>query len=66
MTDIDKTTHIRALLESYYSGSITPCERDELLELLKSNSALPDDLAMEKEIILSIETIPDMIILQRS
>lgn len=60
MTDKDNITHIRALFESYYSGAITPGERDELLELLQDNSALPDDLAMEKEVILSIETIPDI------
>ncbi len=56
MINSSDISRIRTLLDSYYDGSISPVERKELTELFIAAESLPEDLTMEKEIYLSIES----------
>lgn len=58
-----KPERIRLLLESYYSGDISPKDYETLLSAIKEAKNLPPELEAERRMLLAVEsyepTIPD-------
>lgn len=58
-----KPERIKLLLESYYSGDISPTDYETLISAIKEENNLPPELEAERRMLLAVEsyepTIPD-------